>query len=168
MSNEIVTQQLESENSDEETANVSEPSEEVKFDYRKAREERIIRNTERRILKDLGEHSFEEIKEKLKSRANAIKELETQKNNGRKFNVLSSGFDDQFVDFIVHDITRSLKDGASFDDALEKYKKTHPQFLRNSPKGPMINTAPTFENNQVSVSSHARMNDFFRGKINKF
>ena len=55
-----------------------------------------------------------------------------------------------------------------FDDALEKYKKTHPQFLRNSPKGPMINTAPTFENNQVSVSSHARMNDFFRGKINKF
>ena len=65
MSNEIVTQQLESENSDEETANVSESSEEVKFDYRKAREERIIRNTERRILKDLGEHSFEEIKEKL-------------------------------------------------------------------------------------------------------
>ena len=33
--------------------------EDTKFDYRKALEERIIRNTEKRILKDLGADSFD-------------------------------------------------------------------------------------------------------------
>ena len=79
MSNEIVTQQLESENSDEETSNVSESSEEVKFDYRKAREERITKSTERRILKELGEDSFEAVKNKLKDALNFKSELEKER-----------------------------------------------------------------------------------------
>ena len=63
--------------------------EDTKFDYRKAREERIIRNTEKRILKDLGADSFDSIKETLKNHRSVLKELEDQRNNGRKLNVFS-------------------------------------------------------------------------------
>ena len=59
--------------------------EDTKFDYRKAREERIIRNTEKKILKELGVESFDSVKETLKNHRNVLKELEAQRNNGRKF-----------------------------------------------------------------------------------
>lgn len=134
------------------------------FDYRKAREERIIRSTEKRILKDLGEESFEDIKLKLEEKQKLQKELELQKTNGLKLNVYSQGFDDQFVDFIAHDVSKKLKDGETFEDALKRYKKDHPQFLRASTKI-KFNTSPDFENKQYTHSSHQMMNDFFRGRL---
>lgn len=138
--------------------------EDTKFDYRKAREERIIRNTEKKILKELGVESFDSVKETLKNHRNVLKELEAQRNNGRKLNVFSEGFDDQFVDFVTHDVSTHLKENENFEDALKKYKKEHPQFLRGNSKV-QFNTSPTFENKPVSQSTHSKMNDFFRGKI---
>lgn len=138
--------------------------EDTKFDYRKAREERIIRNTEKKILKELGVESFDSVKETLKNHRNILKELEAQRNNGRKLNVFSEGFDDQFVDFVTHDVSTHLKENENFEDALKKYKKEHPQFLRGNSKV-QFNTSPTFENKPVSQSTHSKMNDFFRGKI---
>lgn len=138
--------------------------EDTKFDYRKAREERIIRNTEKKILKELGAESFDSVKETLKNHRNVLKELEAQRNNGRKLNVFSEGFDDQFVDFVTHDVSTHLKENENFEDALKKYKKEHPQFLRGNSKV-QFNTSPTFENKPVSQSTHSKMNDFFRGKI---
>lgn len=138
--------------------------EDTKFDYRKAREERIIRNTEKRILKDLGADSFDSIKETLKNHRSVLKELEDQRNNGRKLNVFSEGFDDQFVDFVTHDVGTHLKENEKFEDALKKYKKEHPQFLRGNSKV-QFNTSPTFENKPITQSNHSKMNDFFRGKI---
>lgn len=138
--------------------------EDTKFDYRKAREERIIRNTEKKILKELGVESFDSVKETLKNHRNILKELEAQRNNGRKLNVFSEGFDDQFVDFVTHDVSTHMKENENFEDALKKYKKEHPQFLRGNSKV-QFNTSPTFENKPVSQSTHSKMNDFFRGKI---
>lgn len=138
--------------------------EDTKFDYRKAREERIIRNTEKKILKELGVESFDSVKETLKNHRNVLKELEAQRNNGRKLNVFSEGFDDQFVDFVTHDVSTHLKENENFEDALKKYKKEHPQFLRGNSKV-QFNTSPTFENKPVTQSTHSKMNDFFRGKI---
>lgn len=136
------------------------------FDYRKAREERIIRSTEKRILRDLGEESFEAVKNKLEEKINMQKELDLQKNNGLKLNVYSQGFDDQFVDFVAHDVSKKLKEGETFEEALKRYKKDHPQFLRSTNKI-KFNTTPDFEKSQYSHSSHQKMNDFFRGKINR-
>lgn len=138
--------------------------EDTKFDYRKAREERIIRNTEKKILKELGVESFDSVKETLKNHRNVLKELEAQRNNGRKLNVFSEGFDDLFVDFVTHDVSTHLKENENFEDALKKYKKEHPQFLRGNSKV-QFNTSPTFENKPVTQSTHSKMNDFFRGKI---
>lgn len=139
----------------------------VQFDYKKAREDRIIRSTEKRILRELGEESFESIKTKLEEKLKLQKELELQKSNGLKLNVYSQGFDDQFVDFVAHDVSKKLKEGETFEEALKKYKKDHPQFLRNTSKI-KFNTTPDFENSSKTHSSHQKMNDFFRGRINRF
>lgn len=136
------------------------------FDYRKVREDRIVRNTEKRILKDLGESSFESVKDKLKNHVDVLKELEIQKDNGRKLNVYSAGFDDQFVDFVTHDVKIHQKEGEEFTEALAKYKKNHPQFLRQKQKI-QFNTSPDLESRSFTDSYHSKMNDFFRGKINK-
>ena len=58
------------------------------FDYKKAREERITRSTERRILKELGEDSFESIKGKLQEALNIKAELEKERINGQKLKIL--------------------------------------------------------------------------------
>lgn len=139
---------------------------EGRFDYRKAREERIVRNTEKRILKDLGEDSFESIKNKLRDHIEIQKELELQRDNGNKLNVYSAGFDDQFVDFVTHDVKMHQKEGENFSEALSKYKKNHPQFLRTTNKI-KFNTTLDLENKPFNKSYHDKMNDFFRGKINK-
>ena len=135
------------------------------FDYRKAREERIVRNTEKRILKDLGVDSFEDVKEKLKQNIDIAKELETQKDNGRKLSVFSAGFDDQFVDFVAHEVKKIKKEDENFDDALQRYKKNHTQFLRNSKI--QINTSPDFESKHKIDSNHDLMNNLIRGRTNK-
>ena len=48
------------------------------FNYRKAREDRIIRNTENRILRDLGVDSLETAKERIKDNLRLSKELESE------------------------------------------------------------------------------------------
>lgn len=77
------------------------------FDYKKAREERITKSTERRILKELGEDSFEAVKNKLKDALNFKSELEKERINGHKLKVLESGFDSKYLDFIVYEVSRT-------------------------------------------------------------
>ena len=77
------------------------------FDYKKAREERITRSTERRILKELGEDSFESIKGKLQEALNIKAELEKERINGQKLKILESGFDNKYLDFIVYEINKT-------------------------------------------------------------
>lgn len=133
------------------------------FNYRKAREDRIIRNTENRILRDLGVDSLETAKERIKDNIRLSKELEVERENGRKLSVYTAGFDDQFVDFVAHEVNKNLKENEKFEDALEKYKKKHSQFLRSTKI--QVNSSPDFENKHRITSSHNIMNDFIRGKI---
>lgn len=133
------------------------------FNYRKMREERIIRNTENRILRDLGVDSLETAKERIKDNIRLSRELETEKENGRKLSVYTAGFDDQFVDFVAHEVNKNLKENEKFEDALEKYKKKHSQFLRSTKI--QVNSSPDFENKHRITSSHDVMNNFIRGKI---
>lgn len=133
------------------------------FNYRKAREDRIIRNTENRILRDLGVDSLETAKERIKDNIRLSKELEVEKENGRKLSVYTAGFDDQFVDFVAHEVNKNLKENEKFEDALDKYKKKHSQFLRSTKI--QVNSSPDFENKHKITSPHNIMNDFIRGKI---
>lgn len=133
------------------------------FNYRKAREDRIIRNTENRILRDLGVDSLETAKERIKDNIRLSKELEVERENGRKLSVYTAGFDDQFVDFVAHEVNKNLKENEKFEDALDKYKKKHSQFLRSTKI--QVNSSPDFENKHKITSSHNIMNDFIRGKI---
>lgn len=133
------------------------------FNYRKAREDRIIRNTENRILRDLGVDSLETAKERIKDNIRLSKELEVERENGRKLSVYTAGFDDQFVDFVAHEVNKNLKENEKFEDALDKYKKKHSQFLRSTKI--QVNSSPDFENKHRITSSHNIMNDFIRGKI---
>lgn len=148
---------------EEEEKKVEQPEEEEHFDYKKAREDRIVRNTEKRILKDLGVESFDYVKEKLKQNEDMFKELETQRDNGIKLSVYSAGFDDQFVDFVAHEIKKIKKDDEKIEDVLDKYKKKHSQFLRSTKV--QVNSSPDFETKHRTGSSHSMMNDFIRGKI---
>lgn len=133
------------------------------FNYRKAREDRIIRNTENRILRDLGVDSLETAKERIKDNIRLSKELEVERENGRKLSVYTAGFDDQFVDFVAHEVNKNLKENEKFEDALDKYKKKHSQFLRSTKI--QVNSSPDFENKHKITSYHNIMNDFIRGKI---
>lgn len=145
----------------------NEISEEPKFDYRKAREERLIKSTEKRILKELGEDSFESIKNKLLAKVELEKELKNQIDNGRKLKVYSEGFDDKFVDFVAHEVFTHKKENEDFSEALKSYKKNNPQFLRSN-KIEFNRSSADFENRSHKYSSNQQMNDFFRGKINRF
>lgn len=138
--------------------------EQPQFDYRKSREERLIRSTEKRILKDLGVASFEDAKEILASSVEMRKELEAQRENGKKLKVFSAGFDDQFVDFVAHEVGKMTNDKENFDDALEKFKKKNSQFLRSNKI--QMNSSPNFEKS-AKTSNNNLMNDFIRGKLNK-
>lgn len=133
----------------------------AEFDYKKAREERIIKSTEKRILKDLGTDSFESIKQKLKDYENISNELKQQKDNGKKLAVYAAGFDDEYIDFVSYDVSKKQKDGEDFDTALKKYKEKHSQYLRESKQKTM--PTPNFENKPNKYSMNSVMNDFIRG-----
>jgi hypothetical protein len=133
------------------------------FDYKKAREERITKSTERRILKELGEDSFEAVKNKLKDALNFKSELEKERINGHKLKVLESGFDSKYLDFIVYEVSRT-KGEDSFDDCLAKFKENNKQYLK---RNKIINTSPNLENNNTTLDVHHRMNDFLSRRTNK-
>ena len=131
------------------------------FDYKKAREERITRSTERRILKELGEDSFESIKGKLQEALNI--KLENERINGQKLKILESGFDNKYLDFIVYEINKTRGE-ESFDDCLTKFKENNKQYLK---RNRIINTSPNLESNNKSTDAHLRMNDFLSRRITK-
>lgn len=133
------------------------------FDYKKAREERIARSTERKILKELGEDSFESVKGKLKEVLNIKQELEKEKINGQKLKILESGFDNKYLDFIVYEINKTRGE-EPFDESLNKFKENNKQYLK---RAKIINTSPNFENNNKNSDVHLRMNDFLSRRTNK-
>lgn len=133
------------------------------FDYKKAREERITRSTERRILKELGEDSFESIKGKLQEALNIKAELEKERLNGQKLKILESGFDNKYLDFIVYEINKT-RGKESFDDCLAKFKENNKQYLK---RNKIINTSPNLESNSKSTDAHLRMNDFLFRRTTK-
>lgn len=145
---------------------IQEEQKEEQFDYKKAREERITKSTEKRILKDLGEESFESIKNKLKRNKELEEELSKQINNGKILSSYKAGIDDKFVDYVTYEVNKKLKPDQKFEDALKAYTKDNPQFLRSTPSV-SFKTSPNFEDQNVNkFNSNNWMNNFLRGDKN--
>lgn len=135
-----------------------------KFDYRKARDERIARNTEKRILKDLGAESIDEVKTKLKESIETQKQLFKECENGKKLCAFREGIDKQFVDYVVYTVSKNLKEGEKFEDAIKKFAKDNCQFVNSTPKV-KFSSSPDLENNRViKFNGNRWMNNFLRGK----
>ena len=86
------------------------------FDYRKEREERIKNKAEKAIFSELGVKSIDEIKsifDSVESFKKQISDLETKVKEGNlnknRLEVLKSGIDDEFVDFVVDSLEAILK-----------------------------------------------------------
>jgi regulator of protease activity HflC (stomatin/prohibitin superfamily) len=136
----------------------------------KYRIERAEKNKEKEILSELGAESFENVKKKLESVANYEKQVielkgkiakaETLK---YKVEVLQSGFDDKFVDFVIHELQGKVSEKENFSEILKKFKEENPQYLKNQDKGIKFNTAPSFGGAKTYQSASEIINHLIRG-----
>lgn len=141
--------------------------EQEKFDYRKAREERLIKNTEKRILRDLGVNSFEDAKNLISKSEELEKELDFQRDNHQKIKAYKAGIDDKFVDYVTYEVKRSLKENQKFEDVLKEFTKKNPQYLRNF-SNIKFNSSPDFESSKnIKFNPNKWMNSFLRGQTQK-
>jgi hypothetical protein len=81
----------------------------------------------------------------------------------QKLEVLKSGFDEKFVDFIVHELGQA----ENFSESLTKFKGENPQYLKNQDKGIKYSTAPNFENCYQNKDISKRFNEVIYKKICK-
>ena len=140
------------------------------FDYKKYREERIKNRIEKSIFKDLGVQNLDEIKEKfslidsyktqIQNLEEKAKELETNK---YKFEVLKSGIDEEFVDFVVDKLQKQVSDKKDFSSLLSNFKENHPKFLKQSKI--TVSTSPNFETNSKINSFSQKFNSAIRNKL---
>ena len=140
------------------------------FDYKKYREERIKNRVEKSIFKDLGVQNLDEIKDKfslidtyktqIQNLEEKAKELETNK---YKFEVLKSGIDEEFVDFVVDKLQKQVSDKKDFSSLLSNFKENHPKFLKQSKI--TVSTSPNFETNSKINSFSQKFNNAIRNKL---
>lgn len=117
-------------------------------DNLKYRLEREREKGAKQILNELGISSVDEIKEIYKKLEETTANYEKSqkiadkaKSAEQKLEVLKNGFDEKFVDFIVHE----LGETEDFAESLTKFKSENPQYLKNQSTGIKISTAPNFE-----------------------
>lgn len=152
------------ETSQEVETDTNKPQETEKFDYRKARDERIARNAEKKILKALGTDTIGEAVEKIKLASELKKQQELARERGNKLSAFIEGVDKQFVDYVSYEVQNSLKDGEKFEDKLKSFVKSHPQFLGGN-NGVKFSSSPNLEDSKtLKLKSNYWMNNFLRGK----
>lgn len=140
------------------------------FDYKKYREERIKNRVEKSIFKDLGVQNLDEIKDKfslidmyktqIQNLEEKAKELETNK---YKLEVLKSGIDEEFVEFVVDKLQKQVSDKKDFLSLLSNFKENHPKLLKQSKI--TVSTSPNFETNSQINSFSQKFNNAIRNKL---
>lgn len=171
MTNENINQNI------QENSNISEPnisaeenSKNQTNDNFKYRLERAKEQGVKQVLQDLGVESIDEVKQiyrKLEETTKNYQQMKTEadkaKNYEQKLEVLKSGFDEKFVDFIVHEVGKS----EDFSKELENFKKNNPQYLKNQETGIKYSTSPSFENHYQNKDISKRFNEVIYQKICK-
>lgn len=171
MTNENINQNIQ-ENSNISETNISaeENNKNQINDNFKYRLERAKEQGVKQVLQDWGVESIDEVKQiyrKLEETTKNYQQMKTEadkaKNYEQKLEVLKSGFDEKFVDFIVHEVGKS----EDFSKELENFKKNNPQYLKNQETGIKYSTSPSFENHYQNKDISKRFNEVIYQKICK-
>ena len=169
MTNENINQNI------QENSNISETNEQPDTknqtnDNFKYRLERAKEQGVKQVLQDLGVTSIDEVKEiyrKLEETTKNYQQMKTEadkaKNYEQKFQVLKSGFDEKFVDYITYELGKSK----NFSESLQKFKKDNPQYLKKQETGIKYSTSPSFENHYQNKDISKRFNEVIYQKICK-
>lgn len=156
---------------------VTEPEEKIQEQEQKSdnqnwlkyRLERAKEQGVKQVLQDLGVESIDEVKEvykKLEETTKNYQQMKTEADKARnyeqKLEVLKSGFDEKFVDYIAYKLGQT----ENFTESLTKFKDENLQYLKNQSSGIRINTSPSFESqNQIKKSQDDFMNDIIRNGL---
>lgn len=145
--------------------NKNQTNDNFKYRLERAKEQGV-----KQVLTELGVTSIEEVKEiykKLEETTKNYQQMKTEVDKSKvyqqKLEVLKSGFDEKFVDFIVHEVGKS----EDFSKGLEEFKRDNPQYLKNQETSIKYNTSPNFENHYQSKDISKRFNEVIYQKICK-
>lgn len=135
----------------------------------KYRLERAKEQGVKQVLQDLGVESIDEVKEiyrKLEETTKSYQQMKTEADKARnyeqKLEVLKSGFDEKFVDYIAYKLGQT----ENFTESLTKFKGENPQYLKNQSSGIRINTSPSFETTaQPAKSNDDLMNAWIKKQV---
>lgn len=100
--------------------------------------------------------------EKLRGENSKLHKLyEDSKNNEYKFDVLKTGVNEKFVDFVTTDILKNKTDEQDFKELLNSYIEDNPQYLNNNFM--KVSTTPQSNNPSDISSSSDMINKLIRG-----
>ena len=162
---EQISENIKTDNAEQVPENKNQTNDNFKYRLERAKEQGI-----KQVLQDLGVTSIDEVKGIYKKLEETTKnyqqmkiEVDKSKVYQRKLEVLKSGFDEKFVDFIVHEVGKS----EDFSKELENFKKNNPQYLKNQETGIKYSTSPSFENHYQNKDISKRFNEVIYQKICK-
>lgn len=160
-----VEENVKTDNAEQISENKNQTNDNFKYRLERAKEQGV-----KQVLQDLGATSIDEVKgiyKKLEETTKNYQQMKTEVDKSkvyqRKLEVLKSGFDEKFVDFIVHEVGKS----ENFSESLQKFKKDNPQYLKNQETGIKYSTSPSFENHYQSRDISKRFNEVIYQKICK-
>lgn len=136
----------------------------LKYRLERAKEQGV-----KQVFQDLGVESIDEVKEiyrKLEETTKSYQQMKTEADKARnyeqKLEVLKSGFDEKFVDYIAYKLGQT----ENFTESLTKFKDENPQYLKNQSSGIRINTSPSFETTaQPAKSNDDLMNAWIKKQV---
>lgn len=160
-----VEENVQTEVTEQITENKNQTNDNFKYRLERAKEQGI-----KQVLTELGVTSIEEVKEiykKLEETTKNYQQMKTEVDKSKvyqqKLEVLKSGFDEKFADFIVHELGKA----EDFSKGLEEFKKNNPQYLKNQETSIKYNTSPNFENHYQNKDISKRFNEVIYQKICK-
>jgi hypothetical protein len=151
----------------------STPEPEVNENF-KYRLERAKEQGAKQVLSDLGLDSIKSAKEKIELAQNLekqVSQLNEQISKAKVFEykteVLQSGFDDKFVDFVLYAVKEKVTENENFSSLLAKFKQENPQYLRNQESNIKFSTSPNFEKVNANKDFSKLFNEAILRKIHK-
>jgi len=121
-------------------------------------------------LSRLGADSVESVEKRLeatKTYEKQIKELQNEivkaETLKQKVEVMQSGIDDKFIDFVIHELQTKATENEDFSESLNKFKENNPQYLKTTTQGVKFNTASSFEGTKTRQNANEIINHLIRG-----
>lgn len=103
--------------------------------------------------------------EKIKNSYDEVNKLyENSKINEYKLEVMKSGIDNKFSDFVTSEVMKQVNDEKDFKTALKDYNKENPQYLKSTTQV-NLSTNPSNNNKTNVFKPNDLINKFIRGEL---